>query len=175
MARTPPPVVGEQFGRWTVVGASFMRGSGHRMVRCRCECGTEQDVLVFALRKGTSRSCGCAKREQVASLAARTRWKDSHGYAAAGRHPLYSLWLRINKRCHNPRAHNYQWYGARGISVYEPWRNDAGAFIDWIERNLGPRPEGKSLDRIDNDGNYEPGNLRWATPSEQRRNSRRRR
>ena len=78
----------------------------------------------------------------------------------------------MRKRCTNPKAHNYQYYGGRGISVYEPWRHDAGAFITWIEENIGPRPEGMSIDRIDNDGDYEPGNLRWATHSQQVRNRR---
>ena len=136
---------------------------------CRCDCGVERDVLVFALRNGKSASCGCLKAEAVATLVQRTRWKDSHGRS---RDPLYALWKAIRKRCHNPKAHNYEWYGGRGISVYGPWRQDAGAFITWIEENLGPRPEGMSIDRIDNDGDYAPGNVRWATQTEQVHNAR---
>jgi hypothetical protein len=87
------------------------------------------------------------------------------------RHPLYSTWWAAVDRCHNPRARAYRLYGARGISVCPAW-HDVAVFIEWIERNLGPRPAGFSLDRTDNDGNYEPGNVRWATRSEQRRNQR---
>jgi hypothetical protein len=148
-----------------------MKDAGHRAVPCACACGTRQDVLVFSLRNGTSQSCGCLKREQVATLAQRTL--TTHGRAGGGGDPLYRLWRRINRRCYDPNSTQYRWYGARGISVWEPWRHDAGAFIAYIEQHLGPRPAGMSLDREDNDGNYEPGNLRWATQYEQVHNSRR--
>jgi hypothetical protein len=141
-----------------------MQTSGHRAVPCRCACGAAQDVFVFALRSGGSKSCGCWKREDLAIRKPRT----THGQA---RTPLYRLWLRINRRCNDSRAHNYRWYGARGIRVCDEWRHDAGAFIRYIEQNLGPRPQGMSLDRIDNDGNYEPGNVRWADQLQQVHNS----
>lgn len=86
----------------------------------------------------------------------------------------------MNSRCHNPKADNYRWYGGRGIKVSDEWRRDAGAFISYVEQTIGPRPGGKTpggaweytLDRIRNDGNYEPGNLRWATAREQSANRR---
>jgi hypothetical protein len=146
-----------------------MRDPGHRVTPCRCDCGTERDVLTFLLVSGRSQSCGCLKREQVSTLVKRTRWKDSHGRSGT---PLYQLWRRIRRRCYDPKAHNYRYYGGRGITVCDAWRNDAGAFIAWIEANLGPCPPGRSLDRVNNDGNYEPGNLRWATRSQQVRNRR---
>jgi hypothetical protein len=166
-----PPVIEDRFARWTVIGESFMH-SGHRAVLCRCDCGVERLVLVFALRSGHSTSCGCAKREQVATLVSRTRWKDKHGRAKGWKDPLYTLWLRIRKRCNNPKAHNYRWYGARGIQVCDEWQHDPVTFISYVEEHLGPRPPGKSLDRVDNDGDYRPGNLRWATQKEQVANSR---
>lgn len=159
-----PPTIGERFGRWEVVGESFFASPGHRVVPCRCACGAERSVLVFQLRRGRSSSCGCLKREQVATLVSRTRWKDSHGL---GHHPLYGTWKAMRRRCHDPGADNYDRYGGRGIEVYEPWFTDPGAFIDYVEAELGPRPEGTTLDRIDNDGDYRPGNLRWATPAQQ--------
>jgi hypothetical protein len=172
MARTCPPSIGERFGWWTVTGEPVMSSPGHRSVPCHCDCGTERFVLVFALRNGTSSSCGCWKAERARTIVAETRWKDSHGRAADNGDPLYRLWKRINRRCHDPKAHNYRWYGARGISVCDEWRHDAGAFCSYIEQTIGPRPPGKSIDRIDNDGDYRPGNVRWATHAEQMANRR---
>lgn len=165
-----PPQPGEQFGRWTVTGNSVMQGT-RRLVPCRCECGTERLVMVQSLRRKdrSTPSCGCWRRERAATIVSETRWRGSHGLSG---HPLYRLWKRIRRRCYDPAVHNYRWYGARGIGVCPEWRDDAGAFIAYIERVLGPRPPGMSLDRIDNDGDYAPGNVRWATPTEQVRNSR---
>ena len=169
MTRSQPPKQGDTFYRLTVTGDTYMVGT-RRYAPCTCLCGQETIVLVSNLRSGKTRSCGCWKRERAATIVGETRWAGSHGKARGDKDALYHLWLRINRRCHNPNADNYRWYGARGISVWEPWRKDAGAFITYVEQNLGPRPAGMSLDRIDNDGNYEPGNLRWATAAEQARN-----
>ncbi len=86
--------------------------------------------------------------------------------------PLCRLWYRIKHRCHNPKHHRYKYYGARGIEVCPEWRESYETFRDYINTHLGERPEGHSLDRINNDGNYEPGNVRWATTKQQNRNSR---
>jgi len=86
--------------------------------------------------------------------------------------PLYALWLRIKSRCFNAREPGWKNYGGRGIRLASEWTNDFVAFRDWILANLGPCPAASSLDRIDNDGNYEPGNLRWADHSTQMRNTR---
>ena len=87
-------------------------------------------------------------------------------------HPLYGTHRAMMWRCHNPRHHAFKNYGARGIAVCPDW-HDIAVFVAWIEANLGPRPDGMTLDRINNDGNYEPGNVQWATWPEQRRNQRR--
>ena len=160
------PSIGEQYGRWTVVGDPCGPPK-RRSVRCRCNCGQEREVQVNNLRSGRSTSCGCVRVEQNKS-------RSTHGYATRGaNHPLYRLWGDIVKRCTNPNAQNYPWYGGRGVKICREWRNDPAAFIEWVEKNLGNRPSGHSIDRIDPAGDYEPGNLRWATHSEQRLNQRR--
>ena len=86
------------------------------------------------------------------------------------KHPLYNTWSGMMHRCYNDRRENFKWYGGRGIRVCPEW-HDVAAFIAWIEANLGPRSDGMTLDRHpDPDGNYEPGNVRWATRVQQARN-----
>lgn len=89
------------------------------------------------------------------------------------RYPLWSTYQGIITRTTRPEDDSYVNYGGRGIKMYEPWVEDYKAFQAWMDENLGPRPPGKTLDRIDNDGGYEPGNLQWATPLEQAANTRR--
>lgn len=167
------PAVGATYGRWEVTGEPVIKGT-RVAVPCRCKCGTERTVLVQSLtrkdRNQDQLSCGCWRRERTATIVSETRWKDSHGLS---KHPLYALWKRIIRRCHNPAAHNYRWYGGAGVQVWEGWRHDAGAFIAYVERELGPRPSPRhSLDRYPPDANYEPGKIRWADPAGQARNRR---
>lgn len=161
---------GDQIGRWTIIApaAALRSSSGRFRPRwlCRCECGGEKVVLaqslVLALRssRGGSRSCGC-----LAVMRA-TR----HSHAAGGRPtPEYTAWLAARKRCENPRNASYPNYGARGISMCPAWARDFEAFL----REMGSRPSpAHSLDRIDPDGDYAPGNCRWAPPEIQARNRR---
>jgi hypothetical protein len=86
------------------------------------------------------------------------------------RHSGYTSWRGMIQSCYNPNAYAYSTIGARGIEVYQPWRISSWAFLDWLDANLGPRPHGYVLDRINNDGHYEPGNLRWATHSQDQNN-----
>ena len=164
----PPPGIGEQFNRWTVTGKPVWQSPGHRAVPCRCECGTVRQVLVFALRNNRSKSCGCWKAERARTIVAETRWKNSHGMSG---HPLYSTWRGMMRRCYNEEDPRFRRWGARGITVFPEW-HDIGQFVSWVEEHLGPRGKNMTLDRYpDNDGNYEPGNVRWATPLQQHENA----
>jgi hypothetical protein len=175
--RLPLIKPGDRFGRWTVIGEVHRREDTRTAVMCRCDCGTERDILTQTFLRVAEQpniSCGCWRRERTAVNIAQTRWKDSHGAAAKAAHGsdewvIYKTWKSIRRRC-DDKTNEY--YHGRGIRVYEPWHDDSSAFIVWMMANLGPRPDGTSLDRVDNNGNYEPGNLRWATPSQQARNRR---
>jgi len=148
----------QRFGRWTVLGSSASR---RERWDCRCDCGTTRSVRGSTLVAGESRSCGCLQREIAAALT-----KETHGQS---RTALYGTWNMMIQRCTNPHVERYPLYGGRGIKVCERWRNDFAAFA----ADMGPKPSPQhSIDRTNNDGDYEPGNCRWATRSEQQRNTR---
>lgn len=157
-------VSGDLFGRWTVIGPSDKRASSKTLyVRCRCACGQERDVNLDNLKRGLTTSCGCYAAENSA------RCHTTHGCArGSGLSPEYRIWRSMKNRCCNSNVRHYVRYGGRGISVCDRWMK----FEDFLA-DMGPRPTpGHSIDRIDNDGNYEPGNCRWATAKEQRANQR---
>ena len=145
--------------RWTVIGVAPHIGN-RPAVRVRCACGTERAIKRHIISGGWSRSCGCLPRDQL--IERLTKHGDSRRHGS-----LYSMWRSMLKRCHEERDRNFANYGARGIMVCAKWREDFAAFRD----DMGPRPSGTTLDRIDNDKGYEPGNCRWATRAEQTRNT----
>lgn len=167
------PCVGARFSHLVVIGRApdyvAPNSRGHKAVLiCRCDCGKEKAINVGSLKRGLTTSCGC---EQKKRASAANKARALHGQAGRNETREYRTWSSMIKRCTNPDAHNYKYYGARGISVCARWHDFRLFFAD-----MGARPEGRTLDRIDVDGNYEPGNCRWATNKEQannKRNSRR--
>jgi hypothetical protein len=160
-------IVGKRFARLLVVSrAPGLTKSGKPHWKCRCDCGSVHFVDGRDLRRGHSRSCGCLRAE----TAPRNN-PPKHGHTRRqGRDrstPEYLSWKSMIQRCFNPKATGYDRYGACGISVCDRWRLFENFLAD-----MGERPAGHSLDRIDNDGDYEPGNVRWATREQQANNKR---
>lgn len=153
-------LTGRTCGRWLVLYRA--PNIGRRTAWwCECDCGAFRVVLTQSLRNGSSASCGCLKRERMSGVMAVHR--------ACGTRE-YNSWQNMIQRCTNVNRKEYANYGGRGITVCPEWRLSFEAFY----KDMGPRPEGMTLDRADNEGNYEPGNCRWATRSQQNHNQRRR-
>ncbi len=158
-------LMGQRFGLLVVAGVApaRVRGEGTRWL-ARCDCGASVEVLGKSLRRGDSRSCGCQRQEGA------RRARTSHGESVGGRvSPEYGALLKAIERCTDTKNKDYPRYGGRGISVCEEWRgpNGASAFIAHVGRKPSPA---HTIERISGDGNYEPGNVRWATRLEQSRN-----
>lgn len=166
MMRTPSVKVGDKYNRLLVIAEAERDKYGHNQFLCRCDCGTETTVSVYSLRNGNTKSCGCLKIEKLVDG---NKGRTVHGKCKTKEH---RHWLHIKERCTNPNCKGYKNYGGRGIAVAEEWANDFQSFYSHISSLPHFGEQGYSLDRIDNNGNYEPGNVRWATKAEQSNNKR---
>jgi hypothetical protein len=152
-------LTGLQFGRLTVIKrVNNNKPYGSKWL-CKCDCGNELIVFSNNLKRGNTRSCGC--------LALQLRTKHTHWGDK-----VYKAWDNMRNRCINPNATGYEYWGGRGIKVCDEWLNDFKTFYNYVSTLEHFGEKGYSLDRIDNDGNYEVGNVRWANKTEQNLNKR---
>lgn len=152
---------GKVFGRLTVIELSKKSKPGKIYWECLCQCGNIKSISSNSLLSGNTKSCGCLRKEIVSSS------KSTHKKSYS---PEYNCYHHMLKRCYNKNNNVYQYYGARGIKVCDRWLESFENFYE----DMGDRPSpNHSLDRINNDGNYEPSNCKWSTQSEQVINSRR--
>ncbi len=158
-------ITGERFGRLVALSVSPSTLRNTRWL-CQCDCGSHSIVILGKLRSGHTSSCGCWNKEVVSAL------KRTHGQSkrssSSPASRLYNIWCLMRQRCHSPKGQFYYLYGGRGIEVCREW-DIYEAFELWALSH--GYDSALSIDRINNDGNYEPSNCRWATAAEQVRNS----
>jgi hypothetical protein len=158
---------GRRFGRWKVLSYAGSRGIGISAFLCRCDCGTKRTVDGSRLKMGESKSCGCQGNNGRFRKGSTVNLR--HGGCRRGRRtPEYISYVEMKKRCRNKNYVHYRHYGGRGIKICKRWLDKFENFL----MDMGKRPIGTTLDRIDNGSDYKPSNCRWATHSQQVRNRR---
>lgn len=151
-------LTGMRFGKLAVVEEVGIRPGQGYLWRCRCDCGNIVIVQSGHLITGHTKSCTCIKAEKLSKL------RHIHGHS---HEPIYKIWNSMKQRCSNPNNHAWERYGGRGLTVSDDWKSFSNFY-----RDMGERPEGRTLDRINNDQGYSRENCRWATPLTQSHNRR---
>lgn len=167
MAMPAKDISGQKFSRLTVIDRAE-QGKHKRIVwNCVCDCGNRVVVAGTSLRVGATKSCGCVGREKSAEFL--RGMATTHGLKGT---PIYRAYHDMMNRCYKPNTKQYEDYGGRGIAVCDRWREPNGRGVVNFADDMGERPRGLTLDRIDNENGYSPDNCRWADRTTQRYNSR---